>query len=254
MLKRGWIGRVLFGAAALSSALLSACTVTMGNPVPSPWAVNYPDTAAVTSGRIVRFAGHYGLLGPSPAVLFRDVNGQVSGQVLVWYRAFEPAEAGRRPPADSIAEWGRMQASMRADRARYDSTYGCTSWARGYQEGPAWVCRVPQAHGTPNWAAELTRLDSLVMARRSAEPGGRRPSPVAPPPPPAKPGVTQLRKRDGACMDGGSWSIETRDARGTHTVTSPQPGGGCPQPDGPAKAYDKAGWQMLKEFIAAVAR
>jgi hypothetical protein len=53
-------------------------------------------------------------------------------------------------------------------------------------------------------------------------------------------------------MDGGSWYIQTRDTRGAKVIVSPQPGGGCPQPDGPAKVYDQAGWQMLKEFIAAV--
>jgi len=240
---------LLVGTAACGLQFNSTST-----QLPSPWARTYPDTTPVTSGRVVRFAANYGLLGPSPAVLFRDVNGQVSGQVVVWYHRFDPIEAGGRSAADSAAQWGRMQSAMSADRARFDSIYGCTAWAKGYQEGKSWVCRVPEQHGPPNWAAELARLDSLVLARRSAEtPAGRRPNPIAPPPPPpANPGVTQLRPREGVCMDGGSWNIVTRDARGTTIVTSPQPGGGCPQPDGPAKTYDKAGWQMLKDLIGAV--
>jgi hypothetical protein len=228
------------------------CTVRSGSQLPSPWALTYPDTSPVSSGRIVRFGGYYGLTGPSPAVVFQDVNGQVSGQMLVWYRRYDPAEAAGNSSADSVRQWGRMQSAMDLDRAKFDSTYGCTAWAKGYQEGKAWVCRVPEQRGQVNWAAELARLDSLAMASRAAEQGaGRRGDPVAPPPPP-NPGVTPMRRRDGACMDGGSWYIQTRDSRGATAITSPQPGGGCPQPDGPAKAYDQAGWQMLKEFIAAV--
>lgn len=238
-------------------ALVTACGLQMntaGTP-PSAYALNYPDTSHVSSGRVVRFAGNYGLLGPSPAFVFRDVNGQVTGQMLVWYRRYEAIEAGGRSASDSAAQWSRMQSAMSADRARFDSTYGCTAWSKGYQEGKAWVCRVPEQYGHPDWAAMLARLDSLGLARRSAEPpGGRRPDPIAPPPPPppANPGVAQLRPRTGVCMDGGSWNIVTRDARGTSTVTSPQPGAGCNQPDGPAKTYDQAGWRLLREFIAVM--
>lgn len=241
---------------ALASVLLVAttgCTVQSGSPLPSPWALTYPDSSPVSSGRVVRFAGNYGLLGPSPAVVFREVNGTVSGQLLVWYRRYDPAEAGGKSAADSMAQWGRMQSAMAADRAKFDSTYGCASWARGYQEGKAWVCRVPEQHGPVNWAAELARLDSLAGASRAVEQaGGRRTDPAAPRPPPANPGVTQMRKRDGTCMDGGNWYIQTRDARGARTIASPQPGIGCLPPDGPAKVYDQAGWQMLRAFIAAV--
>ncbi len=240
---------------AVASLLLLAttgCALPSGAPLPSPWALTYPDTTPVSSGRVVRFAGNYGLLGPSPAVAFHEVNGQVSGQVLVWYRRYDPIEAGGTSAADSAAQWGRMQSAMTADRAKFDSTYGCSSWARGYQEGKAWVCRIPEQRGPVDWAARLARLDSLAMARRSAEQGGgRRGDPIAPPPP-ANPGVTQLRKRDGTCMDGGNWYIQTRDARGEQTLTSPQPGAGCLPPDGPAKSYDQAGWQLLKDFIGAV--
>lgn len=241
---------------AVASALLVAatgCTVQSGPPTPSPWALTYPDSSPVSSGRVVRFAGNYGLLGPSPAVVFHDVNGTVTGQMLVWYRRYDPAEAGGKSAADSMAQWSRMQSAMAADRAKFDSTYGCVSWAKGYQEGKAWVCRVPEQYSPVNWAAELARLDSLAGASRAAEQaGGRRGDPVVPPPPPTNPGVTQMRKRDGTCMDGGNWYIQTRDTRGARTVTSPQPGIGCLPPDGPAKAYDQAGWKMLKEFIAAV--
>ncbi len=240
---------------AVASLLILAtigCTVQSGSPLPSPWARTYPDASPVSSGRVVRFGGYYGLMGPSPAVVMRDANGTVSGQVLVWYRRYDPIEAGGNPAADSAAQWGRMQSAMAADRAKFDSTYGCTSWAKGDQEGKAWVCRVPEQRGPVNWAAQLARVDSLAMASRAVEQaGGRRGDPVAPPPP-QNPGVTPMRRRDGACMDGGSWYIQTRDTRGAKVIVSPQPGGGCPQPDGPAKVYDQAGWQMLKEFIAAV--
>jgi hypothetical protein len=244
-------------ACLLLVAATAACglQINTGGTPPSAYALNYPDSSRVTSGRVVRFAGNYGLLGPSPAFVFRDVNGQVTGQMLVWYRRFEPIEAGGRSAADSAAQWARMQSAMRADRARVDSTYHCTAWAKGYQEGKAWVCRVPEQFAHPNWTIALARLDSLALARRSAEPtGGRRLDPIAPPPPPppANPGVARLRPRDGVCMDGGSWNIVTRDARGTRTVTSPQPGAGCNQPDGPAKTYDQAGWRLLREFGAAM--
>ena len=236
-----------------ASTALGGCAIQSGNQLPSPWASNYPDSTPVTSGRVVRFAGHYGLTGPSPAVVFRDVNGQVSGQVLVWYRRYEPSEAGRRTPADSAAEWTRMQEAMAADRARFDSTFGCTSWGKGYQDGPAWVCRVPPKHGQPNWGAELARVDSLVAAQRAADPGvGRRGDPVTPRRPGDNPGVTRMRPRAQTCMDGGSWYISVRDTRGTREVNSPAPGGACPMPEGPAKAYDQAGWKMLREMIAAV--
>jgi len=254
---RSMLRRALCGALALAGAFLTACTFTVAQPLPSPWAVNHPDTMPVTSGRVVRFAANYGLMGPSPAVVFRDVDGQVTGQMLVWYRAFEPTDAGRRTPADSAEEWGRMQAAMAAGRARYDSLYGCTRWARGTQDGPAWVCRVPEQHGAVSWAGELKRLDSLVAARASAgPPGGRRYAPdttrasgVAPPPP----GTTRIPTGGVAgCLDGGSWSIQIKDARGTQTITAPPPTGGCPRPAGPGKIYDEAGWKMLREFIAAV--
>jgi hypothetical protein len=215
--------------------------------------MTYPDTTPVTSGRVVRFAANYGLLGPSPAFVFRDVNGEVTGQMLVWYRRYEPADAGGRSAADSAAEWSRMQSAMSADRARFNGTYRCTSWAKGYQEGNAWVCRVPSQGGHVDWAVQLTRLDSLVQARPQADAGpARRPNPVAPPPPPANPGVAQLPKGARPCMDGGSWSVAIRDSRGTREIMAPQPSGGCPQPEGPAKTYDDAGWRLLREFIAAV--
>ncbi len=243
-------------AVAVASLLLAAttgCAIQSSAPLPSPWALTYPDSTPVSSGRVVRFAGNYGLMGPSPAIVFRDVNGQVSGQMLVWYRRYDPVEAGGTSAADSAAQWSRMQSAMAADRAKFDSTFGCTSWARGYQEGKAWVCRVPEQYSPVDWAAELVRLDSLTLASRAAEQGGgRRGDPATRQPPPANPGVTQLRRRDSTCMDGGNWYVETRDARGMKVVNSPQPGIGCLPPDGPAKAYDQAGWKMLKEFIAAV--
>lgn len=244
------LSRTLLLPAAL---LISACSVTMRHPAPSPWALNYPDSTPVTSGRIVRFGGHAGLSGPTPAFVYRDVNGQVSGQMLVWYRRYEPAQAGGRSAADSAAQWSRMQSAMAIDRARMDSLYGCTSWVQGYQEGSAWVCRVPPKHGTPNWAAELQSLDSLILAQRAADAGaGRRGRPDAPPPRPDQPGVTRYRQRDGSCMDGGSWYIEVRDTRGTREYEAPNPTGACPRPDGPAKEYAAAGWAMLQKFIAAV--
>lgn len=237
---------------SLAAALALGCTMQAGPPTPSPWARNYPDTTAVTSGRVVRFAANYGLTGPSPAVLFHEVNGQVSGQMLVWYPRFEPADAKGATPADSAARWKTMQAGMSAARARLDSTYACRAWSKGRQEGPAWICRVPERTPAPDWAAELARLDSLVAARASlGPPPGRRPDPVAPPPP-SSGGVARLPPGSRVCMDGGSWNIQIRDPRGTKVVTAPPPSGGCPQPDGPAKRYDQAGWQMLKEFIAAV--
>ena len=247
----GSIATPLVGA---MTVLVTACglQVNTGGTPPSSYALNYPDSSRVTSGRVVRFGANYGLTGPSPAFVFRDVNGQVTGQMIVWYRRYEPADAGGRPSADSTAEWTRMQQAMTADRARLNSQYKCTGWTRGYQEGPAWVCRVPDQGGRVNWTLELARLDSLVQARpRSAETPGRRPSPVAPPPP-ANPGVAQLRPRDGACMDGGSWRVDIRDSRGLRTVTAPPGGGGCPQPEGPAKTYDQAGWRLLREFIAVM--
>jgi hypothetical protein len=186
-------------------------------------------------------------------VVFRDNNGQVSGQLLVWYRRFEPSDAGRRTAADSAAEWGRMETAMAADRARFDSTYGCRSWGKGYQDGPAWVCRVPPKGSQPNWATELKRVDSLAAAQRSADPGvGRRTDPATPSRPGNNPGVTPVRPRAATCMDGGSWYIDVRDTRGSRAIVSPVPGGGCPLPEGPAKAYDQAGWNMLRGMIAAV--
>jgi hypothetical protein len=238
--------------AFLLISVTTGCTVRSSAPLPSPWALTYPDASPVSSGRVVRFAGYYGLMGPSPAVVFQDVNGQVKGQVLVWYRRYDPIQAGGVPAADSAKQWSRMQSAMAIDRARFDSTYGCTAWAKGFQEGKAWVCRVPEQRGSVNWAAELKRLDSLAMASRVLEQGaGRRGDPIAPPPP-ANPGATPMRPRNGTCKDGGSWYIQTRDTRGAKTITSPQPGGACPQADGPAKLYDQRGWQMLKDFIAAV--
>ncbi len=246
--------RVLLAPALLATATLltAGCSLGMGgSPTPSPWALTYPDSTPVTSGRIVRFAGSYGLGGPSPAFVYRDVNGQVSGQMLVWYRRFEPAQAGGRSAADSAQQWSRMQSAMDIDRARMDSLYGCTSWAKGNQEGRAWVCRVPPKHGPPDWAAELRSLDSLIAAQPRIG-VGRRGAPVVQPPPPDRPGATPYRRRAGACMDGGSWYIEVRDARGTREFTAPNPTGACPQPAGPEKQYAAAGWTMLQKFIAAV--
>lgn len=236
------------GFLLLSAALVAGCATTSAQ-LPSPWAVTYPDTSHIGSGRVVRFAGHYGLLGPSPALVFRDQGGTVRGEVLVWYRRFEPGDAGRRSAADSLAEWGRMQEAMRIDRARFDSTFGCTSWARGVQEGPAWVCRVPERHGTVDWTARLQRLDSLIQARRNAAPTiGLPPPPELIPPT----GVTRFPVGGAAgCMDGGSWIIALRDSAGTRSITAPPPTA-CPRPDGPGKRYEQAGWDMLKEFIAAV--
>lgn len=234
------------------TVLVTACglQVNTGGAPPSSYALNFPDSSRVTSGRVVRFGANYGLTGPSPAFVFRDVNGQVTGQMIVWYRRYEPADAAGRPAADSTAEWTRMQQAMAADRARLNGQYRCTSWARGYQEGPAWVCRVPDQGARVNWALQLARLDSLVQSRpRVPETPGRRPDPAAPPPP-ANPGVTQYRPRDGACMDGGSWRVDIRDSRGARAVTAPPGGGGCPQPEGPVKRYDQAGWRLLREFIA----
>lgn len=225
--------RLSLAAVTLLLVASSGCAMQAGPPRPSPWAVTYPDTSAVTSGRVVRFAGNYGLTGPSPAVAFREVNGTVTGEVLVWFR--------RGGPAGSAA----------ADSARLASTYGCTTWVKGYQEGDASVCRVPEHKGAVNWGAQLARVDSLALGSKAAEQGGgRRGDPIAPPPPPTEPGVTQLRKRE--CMDGGNWYIETRDARGTRRIASPQPGTGCLPADGPAKSYDQAGWQLLKDLIATV--
>jgi hypothetical protein len=242
---------------AVAAALLSAaCTMTTSGQLPSPWAVKYPDSSRVSSGRVVRFAGNYGLLGPSPAVVFRQQGNAVTGEVLVWYRAYLPSDLGTLTGADSAAAWGKMQAAMQADRTKYDSTYGCTAWARGTQEGPAWVCKVPEQHGTPNWLAELQRLDSLVQAHpKAGQGGGRRPAPdpagvaVGPPPPPD--GVARI-PQGGPCLDGGSWNILIRDSTGARTVTAPPPTGACPRPDGPGKKYDQTGWAMLRDFIAAV--
>jgi len=221
---------------ALLLASTSGCAMQTGATLPSSWARTYPDTAHVMSGRLVRFAGHYGLTGPSPAVLFHEANGTVTGEVLVWFSRKQAGVPSGQPVADS---------------AKLVATYGCTAWAQGYQEGAVWLCRVPEKQVAVDWAAELARLDSLVAAQRSVEQLGRRPAPVAPPPP-AKPGVAQLPKQGQPCMDGGSWYIQTRDTRGIKLVSSPQPGMGCLPPDGPAKTYDQAGWTMLKEFIAAV--
>jgi len=176
--------------------------------------------------------------------------------MLVWYRRFDPVEAGSRSAADSLKQWGRMQAAMTADRQRMDSLYGCRSWAEGYQDGRAWVCRVPPKHGTPNWAAELQSLDSLILAQPKGG-IGRRDRPIIQPPPPGRPepvqpGVTPYRRRDGSCMDGGSWYVEVRDTRGTREFTAPNPSGACPRPDGPEKQYAAAGWEMLQKFMAAV--
>ena len=236
-------------------ALTTACTFKIAPPQPSPWAVMYPDTAPVRTGRVVRFAASYGLNGPSPALVWRQqTSGSVSGQMLVWYRAFVPADAGRRPAADSASEWKKMQAAMTAERARMDSMYGCQTWVRGYQEGPAWVCRVPEQHGIVDWTRELASLDSLVAARaRAGPPGGRRYAPDttrAERAPPA--GVTRVPTGGvTGCMDGGSWWIAVRDSLGTKTITPP-PSSGCPRPAGAARTYDEAGWKMLRAFIAAV--
>ena len=140
--------RLLRSAALAGAFLTTACSLKVASPQPSPWAATYPDTTPVTGGRVVRFAASYGLNGPSPALVWRQqTSGAVSGQMLVWYRAFEPADAGRRPAADSAAEWKKMQSAMTSERARMDSIYGCKAWVRGYQDGPAWVCRVPEADG-----------------------------------------------------------------------------------------------------------
>lgn len=250
--------RIVRSAATAGVCCAAACTVMVSTPQPSPWAVNYPDTTAVHAGRIVRFAGSYGLGGPSPALVWREQSsGSVSGQMLVWYRAYAPADAGRRSAVDSTAEWKRMQASMTAERARFDSLYGCTAWVKGFQDGPAWVCRVPEAKGTVNWTRELQRVDSLVAARAKAGPaGGRRYAPdttragTAPAPP--RPTTTRVQPSGVAgCLDGGSWWITIRDSLGTRTITAP-PSSACPRPAGVAKTYDEAGWKMLRAFIAAV--
>jgi hypothetical protein len=247
--------RVVIRALSITATLGTACTFTVVSPQPSPWALNYPDTMPVASGRVVRFAASYGLSGPSPALVWRQqASGAVSGQMLVWYRAFVPADAGRRPAADSAAEWRRMQTAMASERTRLDSLYGCESWARGFQDGPAWVCRVSEQKGTVNWTRELRSLDSLVAARgKAGPPGGRRYAPdttradrAAPP------GVTRVPTGGVAgCMDGGSWAIQVKDSLGTRTITAP-PSSGCPRPAGAARTYDEAGWRMLREFIAAV--
>jgi hypothetical protein len=249
------MSRIVRFFAVAGAFVTSACTMTNASQLPSPWAVTYPDTAKVSSGRVVRFAANYGLLGPSPAVVFKQQGTAVSGEVLVWYRAYLPSDLGRRTGADSAAEWGKMQAAMVAERAKYDSTYGCTAWKRGTQEGPVWVCKVPEKRVKPNWALELARLDSLIKAGPSlGQVGGRRPAPdpavaVAPPPPS---GVVKLPPGAATCLDGGSWNIQIRDSTGTRTITAPPPTGACPRPAGRAKTYDEAGWKLLKEFIAAV--
>jgi hypothetical protein len=238
---------------ATLSLAAAGCTFQAGTQAPSPWALNYPDTSPVTSGRVVRFSANYGLTGPSPAFVYRDVNGSVSGQMLVWYRRYEPDQARGRTAADSAARWAAMQSEMDADRARMDSTYGCTSWAKGDQDGPAWVCRVPPRQGTPDWAGQLRQLDSLAAHQPPEQVGGgRRGNPVAPPPNPSTPGNAPFRPREGSCMDGGSWRIDIRDAHSTHVVMTPARGGGCPLPPGPVKNFDDAGWRMLKQFIGEV--
>ena len=245
----------LSSALVATAGLLSACTFTVAPPQPSPWAVTYPDTAPITSGRVVRFAASYGLGGPGPALVWRQQSsGTVTGQMLVWYRAFVPADAGRRSAADSAAEWRKMQSAMVAERARMDSLYGCKTWVKGYQDGPAWVCRVPEQKGTVNWTRELRSVDSLVAARAKAgPPGGRRYAPDttrAERAPPA--GVTRVPTGGVAgCMDGGSWWIAIRDSLGTKTITAP-PSSGCPRPAGAARTYDEAGWKMFRAFVAAV--
>lgn len=246
--------RFAAGSLLLAGVLLSTgCSISMRHPSPSPWALTYPDSTPVADGRIVRFGGEYGLSGPSPAFVYRDLNGQVTGQMLVWYRRYEPKQAGGRGAADSAAQWSRMESAMAIDRARMDSLYGCTTWAKGYQEGSAWVCRVPAKHGTPNWVAQLRSVDSLILAQRSADAGaGRRGAPADRPPPAGRDGATPYRRRSGACMDGGSWYIEVRDSRGTREYTAPNPSGACPQPDGPAKRYAAAGWTLLQTFVAGM--
>ena len=248
----------LIGIPLLSfAALLAACNIRMVPPSPSAWAITYPDTVPVTSGRVVRFAGSYGLGGPSPAVMFRQTGTSVGGQVLVWYPRFEPSDVRGRSPADSLAEWRRMEQSMAEGRQRMDSLYHCTAWSKGFQEQPAWVCRVPEQHGAVHWGTELKRLDSLVAARASAgPPGGRRYAPdttragrTPPPPGPVKKGP--VTGGVSGCMDGGSWSIEIRDSLGTRT-TAPPPSSACPRPEGPGKRYEEGGWKMLRQFIAAV--
>jgi hypothetical protein len=241
--------------AILATLCLAAagCTLQGGTQAPSPWALNYPDTSPVTSGRIVRFSANYGLTGPSPAFVYRETNGSVSGQMLVWYRRYEASQARGRTAADSAARWAAMQSEMDASRARLDSTYGCTTWMKGDQEGPAWVCRVPPRYGPPNWTAQLHRLDSLAAHQPPGPPGGgRRGNPVAPPQKPSAPGNAPFRPRDGSCMDGGSWRIDFRDARSENVVMTPARGGGCPLPAGPVKTFDEAGWRMLKQFIGEV--
>jgi len=239
----------LAALAAAGLALVAACNLTFVSvaPSPSPWALTWPDAAPLTTGRVVRFAGSYGLGGPSPALMFRQQGGVVSGEMLVWYPAFEPIDAGHRPPADSAAEWGRMQGAMQAQRAHMDSLYGCTAWARGAQDGPAWVCRVPELHGHPNWTAELHRLDSLIQARpASGAAGPRRVGRDT-----TAAGRRQVSGGVSGCMDGGSWSIVVRDSTGDRVV-APPPSPTCPRPDGPGKRYEDGGWKMLREFIAAV--
>jgi hypothetical protein len=238
------------GAFVLAT-LSTGCAMQTASLLPSSWARTYPDTSVTTSGRVVRFAGNYGLLGPSPAVVFRDVNNSVSGQVLVWYRRYEPTDVKKRSSADSAAQWAGWQAEMDADRAKFNAEYGCTTWAKGFQGRPVWVCRVPEQNGVVNWAAQLARVDSLVGAQRSGEQSGRRRTDPQPPPAPNS-GVTNIGGREGTCMDGGNWSIVTRDTRGVKSLVSPQPGGDCPKPKGPAGLYDQAGWNMLRGLVAAV--
>lgn len=247
--------RAAFIAAA---SFTSACTFTSAQQQPSPWAATYPDTTPVQSGRVVRFAASYGLGGPSPALVWREQsNGSVTGQMLVWYRAFSPADAGRRPAADSAAEWKRMQTAMVAERARMDSLYGCKAWVKGFQDGPAWVCRVPEQKGTVNWTRELKRVDSLVAARAKAGPaGGRRYAPdttrIGAAPPPPRPSTTRVQTGGvTGCLDGGSWWITVRDSLGARTITAP-PSSGCPRPAGAARTYEEAGWKMFRGFVAAV--
>ena len=196
------------------------------------------DLPALTGGRRIRIAAGWGLAGASPEIRIWKVGRHVSGDLVVWYRAFDSV-AVVDTTAEGSAEWQRLAAYMKDMRARYRQAYGCLRWERGDVDGPAWLCHVPAGPGVVDWAGLLRRVDSLVAAWPGPEP---QPAIVDST---LGPSAQRSASRITGCLDGSSWTITLWDRGGMRQVQAPHGLPGCPPTTLAGRRYDAAGWSLL---------